>query len=186
MERSTKSVLNTIVISGCSSIGKTTLAKILLEKYSQLSIVNSYTTRKKRQEDINYIHIPLEEFKKSLDNKEFADYSEVYTNTFYGTKWDSLYEIKNNGKIPLLVTNIDGAMNYNNITNCLVIYLIPKNIEVIKERIRKVRSEKVEERIKSLDRDIVEYFDHTFKINYFEEVIDEIFELIENKIKNAF
>ena len=39
-----KTDIKTIVITGPSAIGKTTLAKILLEKYANLSLVTSYSS----------------------------------------------------------------------------------------------------------------------------------------------
>ena len=143
--------IKTIVITGCSSIGKTTLAKMILAKYPNISLVNSYTTREKRTEDINYFYLTPEEFKASLYAGEFADYNEVYTNTFYGTKWESLYELSNNGKIPLLVTDNSGAENYFNITDCLVINLVPKDIDLIKQRILSIRSDNVSQRLEGLN-----------------------------------
>ena len=178
--------LKTVVITGCSSIGKTTLATTLLEKYNKLSLVKSFTTRKKRPDDINYIHITIDEFKDGLNNKLFADYSEAYKDTFYGVKWDYLYKVNTENKIPLLVTNIEGAINYSNITNCLVIHLFPENSKIIEERIKNVRSTQVEERISELNNVLKyeSYFENTFKItNYFDEKIDDIFKAIDTFIK---
>ena len=175
MERRTEPLL-TVVVTGCSSIGKTTLAKILLAKFPELSLIHSYTTREKRDEDINYYHISLEEFKTGLDNGEFIDHNEVYTNTFYGSKWQSLYECNDLGKTPLLVTDSSGAANYNNITNCLVINLIPKDIKKIKQRILLVRNDRLDERLKTL-----EHLHLGFGNEY---IFDDNNELIEDKFSD--
>jgi guanylate kinase len=170
--------IKTIVITGCSSIGKTTLAKMLLAKYPNISLVNSYTTREKRAEDINYFYLTPDEFKQSLELGEFADYNEVYTNTFYGTKWESLHKLADNGKIPLLVTDNSGATNYFNITDCLVINLVPKDIELIKERILAIRSDNVAQRLEGLNH-LHLNFGNEYCFVQINEVIETIYDDIE-------
>ena len=174
-------MLKTILLTGCSAIGKTTLAKILVSNYSKLSLVTSFTTREKREEDINYKHISVEEFKEGIHIGEFADYNEVYKNTFYGTKWETLQELTDSGKIPLLVTDKYGAKNYNNITNCLVINLIPRDIELIRQRILLVRNDRLEERLKTLE-DLHLGFGNEFEFINIVEVMDSILLLINNFI----
>lgn len=174
-------MIKTIVITGCSSIGKTTLAKMLLAKYPELSLVNSFTTREKRAEDINYLYLTPEEFKQSLELNEFADWNEVYTNTFYGTKWSSLNELSNNGKIPLLVTDNSGATNYFNITDCLVINLIPKDLDLIKERIMAIRSDNVNQRLEGLNN-LYSGVGNQYCFVQIDEVIEQIYSDIETHI----
>jgi guanylate kinase len=45
----------------------------------------------------------INEFRRAKSNCEFADWNEVYKDTFYGTKSESFTAIKNEGKIPLIV-----------------------------------------------------------------------------------
>jgi guanylate kinase len=165
--------IKTIVVTGPSSSGKTFLAKILLEKIPQLSLVVSYTTRERRKEDINYNCISHQEFRLAKANGEFSDWNEVYKDTFYGTKWESLANIKNENKIPLLVTDASGAKNYNEITDCLVINLIPKDLEIVKQRILSQRPDRVEERLKTLDNLHLD-FGKGYEFITVDEVLDEI------------
>lgn len=172
----------TVVITGCSSIGKTTLAKYLLAKYPELSLVNSYTTREKRAEDVNYIHISLDEFKSLVFSNQFADYNEVWTNTFYGTKWESLQNLTKEGKMPLLVTDNVGAANYFEITDCLLINLIPRDLDIVRQRILALRSDNVEQRLDTLNHGSLGYGNDFYIRNNFQE--DGHIEVIENLIEN--
>ena len=172
--------LKTVVVTGCSSIGKTTLAKLLLAKFPALSIVNSYTTREKRAEDINYIHISVPEFEHLVISNQFADYNEVYKGTYYGTKWESLQNITKIGKMPLLVTDNVGAENYFDITDCLLINLIPTDLEVIRKRIVAGRSKRIEERLATMQHGSLGFGNDFYIKNTFDEVLDDILLITEN------
>ena len=171
-----------VLITGASSVGKTTLSKILLERIPELSLVNSYTTREKRKEDINYLYLTPAEFRQAKSNGEFADWNEVYEDTYYGTKWESLLELKKESKFPLLVVDPVGAKNYYNITDCLVINLIPKDLEIIKQRIKAQRTDRIEERLKTLNSLYLD-FGNQYEFTNIEEVIDKIIFDIKQHIK---
>lgn len=171
--------IKSIVITGCSAIGKTTLAKMLLAKYSNLSLVNSYTTRDKRAEDVNYIHITVEQFLTDLDNGDFADFNEVFPGVFYGSKWQSIIDLSNEGKIPLLVTDHSGAKHYNSILDSLVINLVPSDIEIIRNRILSIRSDNVQERLEGLNNLHINFGKEFIFGESINEVIDNIYLEIE-------
>lgn len=173
--------IKTVVITGPSSVGKTTLAKILLEIIPQLSLVTSYTTREKRLEDINYSYLTPAEFRLAKSNGEFADWNEVYKDTFYGTKWESLAALKQQTKIPLLVTDFSGAKNYFNITECLVLNLVPKDLEVVKQRILLGRVDRIEERLKTLETSHLD-FGNEYCFTNLDEVLNTIITDIKNHI----
>ena len=61
------------VISGSSGVGKGTIIKEFLAKNPNFSLSISYTTRNKREgeiEGVNYFYVSKEEFKKSIENDE--------------------------------------------------------------------------------------------------------------------
>ena len=71
------------VISGPSAVGKTTIINYLLEKHPDLSRVVTCTTRSIRENEhdgIDYVFMSKEDFKKKMNNNEFAEFSEVYDN----------------------------------------------------------------------------------------------------------
>ena len=81
-----------VVISGPSGVGKGTVVELLKEKYKEnnrkLYLSISCTTRLPREGEINnvhYIFITEEEFKKRIEEGDFLEYNQYGTGKFYGT-----------------------------------------------------------------------------------------------------
>ena len=77
-----------LLFCGPSGSGKTTIVQHLLKTDPRLAFSVSATTRKKRENEtdgIDYHFIPVEEFRKRIDNDEFIEWEEVYTGRYYGT-----------------------------------------------------------------------------------------------------
>lgn len=77
----------TIILLGASGSGKSTIEKILADKYSFERIV-SYTTRSSRDGEVNgidYNFINNETFLDMLETGVFAEYDEYSKNRLYGT-----------------------------------------------------------------------------------------------------
>ena len=77
-----------IVISAPSGTGKTTLVKRLLKRESNMIASVSFTTRPKREneiEGIDYSFIDESKFKQMIEMDEFLEYATVFGN-YYGTQ----------------------------------------------------------------------------------------------------
>jgi len=77
-----------IIFAAPSGSGKTSIVKFLLEQHLPLKFSVSATTRPKRpneQENVDYFFLTKEQFHKKITAREFLEWEEVYTNTFYGT-----------------------------------------------------------------------------------------------------
>lgn len=174
-----------IIITGCSAVGKTTLAKMLLEKYAELRLVISTTTRAPRPDDMNYQYVSEEEFNTLIKDDMLVDFNRVFSNTLYGTQKLAVKIITVANKVPLVVTDIHGAKNFSSkYPNALVINLVPRDRANVEWRIRTFRTDHVEERIANLDHEIVDdgTFENTFKLQELEECVEEIYKLVENHI----
>ncbi len=71
-----------IILSGPSCVGKTTIARKLQET-PDFSVVRAVTTRAKRSDDFNYLHVSMQEFEKKANRGEFL-VSDSYRNNKYG------------------------------------------------------------------------------------------------------
>ena len=168
-----------VIITGCSSVGKTTLAKKLLKKFKQLAIVNSVTTRSNREDDFNYEYVDELKFKDMLKNEEFAYSDEVFPGVFYANKLSSFGRIYLDNKIPLIVTDPKGAEFYQDIlTHSGVINLIPKDKSIVKERIATKRSSNVFDRLDKFEEEISYKGGNVYELTELSEVEDEIFDLV--------
>ncbi|WP_440877151.1 guanylate kinase [Thalassotalea sp. PLHSN55] len=83
---------NLFILSAPSGAGKSSLISALLENAKQdsarpMQVSVSHTTRAPRPGEVNgqaYHFVSVDEFKQSIDNKEFYEYAEVFGN-YYGT-----------------------------------------------------------------------------------------------------
>jgi guanylate kinase len=132
-----------IILTAPSGAGKTTIkTAMLLEMSHVLSFSISDTTRKIRQhekEGIDYFFIPEIEFKKRVENKEFIEWEMVYPGLYYGTSVQEIERIWNEGKIPLLDIDIQGALNVKKKygSDVLSIFIEPPSMDILFERINK-------------------------------------------------
>ena len=77
-----------VIFSAPSGAGKTTIVHHLLKKIPELEFSISATTREPRGDEQNkkdYYFISKEEFLHRIAKKQFVEFEEVYSGTFYGT-----------------------------------------------------------------------------------------------------
>src|ERR1700709_388675 len=90
-----------IIFSAPSGAGKTTIVQHLLTKFPELEFSISATTRKPRGDEKNgedYYFITKEEFLHRIAKKQFVEFEEVYSGTFYGTLRSEIQRIWDKGK----------------------------------------------------------------------------------------
>ncbi len=99
-----------LIIAGPSAVGKTTVAYSLLERDSRYEFVRSVTTRPSRGDayDAEYIYITVDEFRELIANGGVLEHTE-YAGNFYGTPRSEVTRILSEGKIPLLILDINGV-----------------------------------------------------------------------------
>lgn len=91
-------MINVIALIGPAGSGKDTILKTALEKIPQLHRVVSYTTRPKREGEIEgreYKFISLEDFEQKLLNQELIE-ANVFNGWGYGTSLDCFNKDKTN------------------------------------------------------------------------------------------
>lgn len=99
-----------LIIAGPSAIGKTTVAYKMIERDARYEFVRSVTTRPSRGDafDAEYIYITVDEFRELIANGGVLEHTE-YAGNFYGTPRSEVKRILSEGKIPLLVLDINGV-----------------------------------------------------------------------------
>jgi guanylate kinase len=152
-----------IIVSAPSGAGKTTLVKHLLEVSNDLEFSISCTTRAPRENEIHgkdYHFISTEEFKQKIDNQEFAEWEEVYTDIHYGTLKSEIERIWANGKSVIFDIDVEGGVNLKSIypENSLSIFIMPPSVEELEKRLRTRNTEteeKVQMRVQKAEKELL-------------------------------
>ena len=99
-----------LVIAGPSAVGKTVVAKSIVEKDPRYTFLRSGTTRPKRGDahDDEYLYYTEEEFLSAVERGEFAEHMR-YGGNLYGTPKSELRRALDEGKIPLMVLDLVGV-----------------------------------------------------------------------------
>ena len=127
-----------VILVGPSAVGKTTVGHAMLEANPRYELVRSVTTREMRADSFGseYIYISREEFENHIKTGGVLEYTE-YAGQLYGTPRWEIDRIISEGKIPLLILDLNGAnslYNAEGISPCTV-YLYD-DIDVMEERLR--------------------------------------------------
>lgn len=129
---------NILIIAGPSAVGKTTVAHRMLELDDRYEFVRSVTTRPCRGDQFNseYIYIGENEFRHLIATAGVLEHTE-YAGNLYGTPRSEIDRITSEGRIPLLVLDINGvtslSVNKGDISPCGV--YIYDDIEVMEQRL---------------------------------------------------
>ena len=181
-----------IVLSSPSGTGKSTLAKMLLERYSNIKLSTSATTRSPREGEIDGFHyyfLSQEEFDKKVKNNEFLEYAGVYGKS-YGTLKSQIKEKFNSGNDVLLDIDWQGNLEVSKqITDkkkIIRIFLLPTSISELQNRLsgRGTDSEEViAKRMADAKNTITHYkeYDYTIINDSVELAFEELSALIDAK-----
>jgi len=79
----------------------------------------------------------MEEFKKKIKEKEFAEWEMVYEGKYYGTLKSELKRIWLLGKVPVLDIDVKGALHVKQQypENTLSLFIEPPTVDALKERL---------------------------------------------------
>lgn len=129
-----------IVFSAPSGSGKTTIVKNLLTRNLGLEFSISAASREPRPNEVqskDYHFISLSDFKKKIENNEFVEWEEVYTNNYYGTLKSEIQRIWDSGKNVIFDIDVIGGLNIKKQypDNTLAIFVQPPSVEELKKRL---------------------------------------------------
>ena len=129
-----------IVISAPSGTGKTTIVRELIKNNENLVASVSYTTRKKRANEIDgkdYNFVSSELFSSMVEEKSILEHAKVF-DCFYGTPKQEVEDNLNKGLNVILEIDWLGAMQIKKERpDCLMLFIIPPSKEELMLRLRK-------------------------------------------------
>ncbi len=138
------------VLSAPSGAGKTTVARLLLERVDNLALSVSHTTRVPRESEkngVNYHFISDDIFRKMADGGEFIEWAIVHGNR-YGTSYKSISDFLEAGGDILLDIDVQGAdtLRRKGVKLCSIL-LKPPSMEELERRL-KARGDEPEESVR--------------------------------------
>ncbi|HEY0930165.1 MAG TPA: guanylate kinase [Gemmatimonas sp.] len=136
-----------VILSAPSGGGKTTIARRLLERRSDLGYSVSCTTRAPREGEVDgrdYRFLSPEAFLSARDAGEFAEWAEVHGN-FYGTLRSEVERVLSGGRHVLMDIDVQGARQFHAaFPDTVLIFVLPPSGEVLKSRLSARKSESQE------------------------------------------
>jgi guanylate kinase len=132
------------VISAPSGAGKTTVCHRVLESIPDLAYSISHTTRPPRygeKDGVDYFFVSEDEFLRMREREDFLEWALVHNN-YYGTAKRQISDCLGSGKDILLDIDIQGARQVRDqLSEAILIFILPPAWEVLEERLRKRQSD---------------------------------------------
>ena len=142
-----------IILSAPSGGGKTTIARELLTRRTDLGYSVSCTTRSPRVGEVDgrdYYFLSRAEFERRRDAGEFAESAEVHGN-MYGTLRSEVARVLGAGKHVVMDIDVQGAQQFTRaFPQSVTIFVLPPSADVLLERLRRRRTESKQELAKRL------------------------------------
>ena len=147
-----------IIISAPSGTGKSTIiGKLIKDASLKLEFSVSATTRSPRAGEVNgkdYYFLSVDDFKKGIENDEFAEYQEVYPGRFYGTLKKEIQRINADGRNVILDIDVLGGINVKKMygDKALSIFIMPPSLQTLRQRLLSRGTDNIEEIEKRLSK----------------------------------
>jgi len=129
-----------IIFSAPSGAGKTTIVRYLLDIFQQFEFSISATSRQPRgaeKDGVDYFFLKAEEFRQKIENGEFVEWQEVYTDSYYGTLKSELERIWAKNNVVIFDVDVKGGVNLKSMfpDNSLSIFIMPPSVEELRSRL---------------------------------------------------
>jgi len=183
-----------IIISAPSGAGKSTIVRYLMQQDLRLEFSVSATTREPRGNEKHgkeYYFIPVDEFRRRINQGDFIEWQEVYKDQYYGTLKEELERITINGKNVLFDVDVNGGINLKKIfgTKAISIFLMPPSQRELEKRLLTRGTdnpEKIRMRVKKAREEmkLAGHFDYIVINDWLELAEKEVYEIVKSFIEN--
>lgn len=128
-----------LVLAGPSGGGKTTIARRLMDRRTDLQFSVSATTRPRRSgeaDGVDYHFLERDEFEVGLQAGRFLEWAEVH-GQLYGTPRKNLEEARRAGKHLVLDIDVQGARSVRGqVPEAVTVFVVPPTGEEVVRRLR--------------------------------------------------
>ncbi len=178
-----------IVLSSPSGAGKTTITKKISQKYPNIKISISHTTRKPRPNEIDgvdYHFVSKNEFEKLIQENNFYEHAQIFDN-YYGTSKKSVNKLHAENYDVIFDIDWQGTKQLSRYKelNLIKIFILPPDKNELKKRLinrNQDNNEIVEKRLKQYESDIMHWSDYDYVVinNDLESCFSQIEKIIES------
>lgn len=174
-----------VVLSGPSGVGKDAVIARMKKAERPFHYVVTATTRPRRAREkngVNYHFLSRKAFQQMVDKHQFLEWASVYGN-YYGVPKDEITLALSKGIDAIVKVDVQGAATIKRILpQAVFIFLMPPCLEDLKERLKKRRSECLEDlvlRLGKADEEMtcLPLFDYV--ITSHQNKLDEVVSLID-------
>jgi guanylate kinase len=147
------------VVTGPSGAGKGTLVRALLGRFPQLELAVSATTREQRpgeRDGVEYHFLTDDDFQQKIAGGEFLEHVE-FAGHRYGTLRSEISRIRENGHVPVLELEIEGALLVREEVDGAIGIFVSAPLSALETRLRARATEssgEIEERLEIARRQL--------------------------------
>ena len=129
-----------VIFSAPSGSGKSTVVNHILSLHPEMEFSVSATSRAPRgteQDGIEYYFLPVEEFRRRIDEDAFVEYEQVYAGRYYGTLKSEVDRIWAKGHVIIFDVDVKGGVNLKKYfgDSALSVFIKAPSVEVLRQRL---------------------------------------------------
>ncbi len=175
------------VLAGPTAVGKDTIIQRLVERYRDVWVSISVTTRPRRPgevDGIDYDFVSEEEFSRMVEDGEFLEWATVHGTHRYGTPRRPVEERLSAGIPSILELDLAGARQIReSMPEALLLFIVPPSWEELVRRLDCRDTEDEEERARRLstariEMEATDEFDAVIVNDDLDEVVERVHALV--------
>jgi guanylate kinase len=183
-----------VVVTGTSGAGKGTIEKALLARMPELELAISATTRERRpaeRDGREYWFLSDDEFERLVREGAFLEHVTHAWGARAGTLYSEIDRIQDEGKVPLLDLETEGALRVQErVPGAVTIFVKAPSFDELERRLRERATESAGEigvRLEVARRqlDLEDRFDHVVVNDELERAVSEVEDIVRRALDGA-